>query len=83
MQVIRCMLNFDKRHINISINHFVVTLELAFVLGLFFRSGLGLLSVSLRRRVRRTLYDLYCPYCLPEVMVNFTREAREHFVTLI
>ena len=34
------------------------------------------------RRLRRTLYDLCCPYFLPEVMVNFTRKATGHFVTL-
>ena len=39
--------------------------------------------VSLRRRVRKTLYSLYCPYFLPEVMVKYTRKARRHFVTLI
>ena len=41
------------------------------------------LYVSLRRRVGRTLYDNYCPYFLPEVMVKFTKKARGHFVTLI
>ena len=40
-------------------------------------------DVSLRRRVRRTLYDLYCLYFLPEVMVKFRKKARGHFVTLI
>ena len=54
---------------------------------LSFRLGLGLLfNVSLRRRVRRTLYDLYnyyCPYFLPEVMVKFTRRVTGHFVMLI
>ena len=39
--------------------------------------------VSLRRRVSRTLYDLYSPCFLPEVMVKFTRKARGHFVPLI
>ena len=40
-------------------------------------------SVSLRRRVRRTLHDFYIAYFLPEVMVKFTRKAMGHFVTLI
>ena len=31
----------------------------------------------------RTLYDLYCPYFLPEVMVKFTRRVTGHFVMLI
>ena len=39
--------------------------------------------VSLRRRVRKTLYSLYCPYFLSEVMVKYTRKVRRHFVTLI
>ena len=39
--------------------------------------------VSLRRIVRRTLYDRYSPYFLPELMVRFTRRARGHFVMLI
>ena len=39
--------------------------------------------VSLRRNVRRTLYDFYCPYFLPDVMVKFIRKARGHFVLLI
>ena len=50
--------------------------------GLSFSLGLGLLFMSLRRRVRRTLYDLYMLYLLREVMVKFTRKARGHFVTL-
>ena len=33
--------------------------------------------------IRRTLYDLYCPYFSPEVMVKFTRRETGHFVTLI
>ena len=37
----------------------------------------------LRRRVKRTLCDLYCRYFLSEVMVKFTRKARGHFVMLI
>ena len=39
--------------------------------------------VSLRRRVRRTLNDLSCPYFLPEVTVRFTTKAKGHFVTFI
>ena len=39
--------------------------------------------VSSRIIVRRTLYNLYCPYFLPEVMVKFTRRATGHFMTLI
>ena len=31
----------------------------------------------------RTLYDLYCSYVSPEVMVKFMRKARGQFVTLI
>ena len=30
----------------------------------------------LRRIVRRTLYDLQCPYFSPEVIVKFTRRVR-------
>ena len=39
--------------------------------------------VSLKRRVRSTLYDLYCPYFLPEVIVKFTRKAKGQLVVLI
>jgi len=39
--------------------------------------------VFLRRRIRKTLDDLYCPYLLPEAIAKFTRKARGHFVTLI
>ena len=49
MHVVRCMLNFDKRHkwpLSPSVNHLVVTLGLAFVFGLSFRLGLGLLFMS-------------------------------------
>ena len=52
--------------------------------GLSFRLGFRVtVQVSLRRRVKTTLYDLSCPYFLPEVMVKFSRKARGHFVTLI
>ena len=52
--------------------------------GLSFRVSIRVIVyVSLRRRVRRTLNDLYCPYFLPEVMVKFTRKTRGHFVMLI
>ena len=49
MHVVRCMLNFDKRHkwpLSPSVNHLAVTLGLAFVFGLSFRLGLGLLFRS-------------------------------------
>lgn len=39
--------------------------------------------VSLKRGVRKTLCDLYCPYLLPEVMVKLTRKAEGHSVMLI
>ena len=39
--------------------------------------------VSSRIIVRRTLYDLYIVYLLPDVMVKFTRRVTGHFVTLI
>ena len=32
----------------------------------------------LRRRVRKTLNDLHCPYFVLEVMVKFTRLAMGH-----
>ena len=47
----------------------------------FFRFGANVFA-SLRRRVRRTLYDLYCPYFSPEAMVKLPKSARGHFVTL-
>ena len=65
----------------LSINHLIVTLGLAFVYRLSF--SLGLEFVSLRKRVRRTLYDLYFTYFLPEKMVRFTRTGRGFFVMLI
>ena len=54
INVNRFMVNFDK---SLSVNHLVLTLGLAFLFRLAFRLGLGWLYVSLRRRVRRTLYD--------------------------
>ena len=39
--------------------------------------------VSLKSIVRRTLYDLYSPSFLPDVMYKLTRRVRRHFVTLI
>ena len=69
--------------LSLSVNYLVATLGLAFLFGLSFRLGLGLLfCVSLKRRVRRTLRDLYSPYFLPEVMVKFTRKGKGHFVSL-
>ena len=47
-----------------------------------FRLGLGLLFVSSRILVRGTLYDFYCLYFSPEVMVKFMRWAMQYFVTL-
>ena len=43
---------------------------------------LGLLFVSSRIILRRTLYDLYTPYFSPDVVVKFTRRATGHFVML-
>ena len=37
--------------------------------------------VSSRFIVRRTLYDIYCPYISPEAMVKYTRRGTGHFVT--
>ena len=37
--------------------------------------------VSSRIIVRRALYDLYCPYFSPAVVLKFTRNARGYFVT--
>lgn len=31
----------------------------------------------------RTLYEHYCPYFLPNMMVMFTRKVSEHFMKLI
>ena len=39
--------------------------------------------ISLRNKEMRTLYDLYCPYFLPNIMVMFTRKVSEHFMKLI
>ena len=63
---------------SLSVNHLVVPSRLAFVFGLFFGLGLGLLFM-----LRRTLYDLYGQYFFPEVMVKFMRWATGHFVMLI
>ena len=69
--------------LSVSLNHLVVTLGLVIVFGLSSSLGLGwLFYVSSRRKARRTLYDLDCPYFSPEVMVKFTRKARGYFVTL-
>ena len=45
--------------------------------------GYIIVYVSLRRRVRRTLYDLYIQYFLPEEMVKFTIKAKRQFVALL
>ena len=50
--------------------------------GFFFSLGLLTAYVFLRRRVRRTLYDLYILYFSPEVMVKFMRKTKGHSVTL-
>ena len=55
MPIIRCMLHFDKRPAKcsvkcLSVNHLVVTLGLAFVFGLPFRLGLGLLLCLLEEK---------------------------------
>ena len=39
--------------------------------------------MSLRRRVRKALFDFYCPYFLREVIVKFMIKAKGHFVTLV
>ena len=70
--------------LSLSVSHLVVTLGLAFVLGLSFRLASGFaVYVSFRRRVGRTLYDLYSPYFLPEALVKLTRKARRHLLSLI
>ena len=49
IHVIGCMLNFHKCHsvlLSLSINHLTLTLGSAFVFGLSFRLGLGLLFMS-------------------------------------
>ena len=38
--------------------------------------------VSLRSKVRRTLYDFYCLCSSPQLMVKLTRRMSGHFVTL-
>ena len=74
--------DFDVRSVSLrlSVNH-LGTLELVFVFGLFFWLELGLLFVSLRRIVRRTLYDVYILYFLSEVMKKFSRKGRGDSVT--
>ena len=76
----RCLLNFGKhpakykRKPPVTVSDFSVSI----CIGVIFRLELGSLFVS----SRRTLYDLYCPYFSPEVIVKFTRWATGHFVTL-
>lgn len=78
--VLRCLLNFGerpakyKRKPPVTVSDFSVSI----CIGVIFRLELGLLFVS----SRRTLYDLYCLYFSPEVIVKFTRWATRHFVTL-
>ena len=42
-----------------------------------------LFFASLRTRVRKKNYDLYCSYLSSEVMVKSVRGVRGHFVTLV
>ena len=66
--------NIRKCPLSLRVNQLVLTLGLAFVFGLSFRLGLGLLFID-----RRTLYDFYSPYFSPEVMVKFTRRMTGTF----
>ena len=47
-----------------------------------FRFGANVFA-ALRRTVRRTLYDQYCPYFSPEAMVKLPRSAKRRLETLI
>lgn len=49
------------------VKHLLVSLGLASVIGSFRRQGLGLLFASLKSAVRKTLYDLSCPFFSPQV----------------
>ena len=40
------------------------------------------IRVTVRRRVRRALHDLYCRYFLPKVMLKFMRKAKGHCVSI-
>ena len=64
----------NRNHVITFDSHLKTTLKVRFGATVF---------ASLRRRVRRTLFGLYCPYFSPNVMVNLTRRVRGHFVTLI
>ena len=90
MHAIRGLLNFFHKPHKCPANCESKPLRSTFRIGVCVRVifqvglGLGLLTayVSLRRRVRRTLYDLYILYFSPEVMVKFMRKTKGHSVTL-
>ena len=60
------LINVPKCAVKCKRNRVFVALELAFVFGLFLMWRLQ--RPSLSSRVRKTLYDLYCPYFSPHVM---------------
>ena len=90
MHLIRCTLSFDKFHKVFHLKslrkppHCNFRVQ-AFVFGLSFGLGLGLLFMSPwgELRIRRTLHDLYSPYFLPELMVKSMKKARGCFLMLI
>ena len=42
-----------------------------------------IIRVTVRRRARRALHDLYCRYFLPKVMLKFMRKAKGHCMSII
>ena len=67
MHILSCKLNFGNVF---KVSHQVYVLVLSFTVLSF------TVFDCLRRIVRRTLYDLQCPYFSPEVIVKFTRRVR-------
>ena len=66
-----------------SVNYLFITLGEAFVFELFLVRIRVTVYVSSRIIIRRTLYDQYCPYISPELMVKFTRSVKGYFVSVI
>ena len=73
--VTKCPVKFKRKS-------FFLKLEFAFVLVPFLAWLWGYCVCLFEEQDKTTLYDLYCPYFSPEVMLKLTKRISGHFVTL-
>ena len=70
MHIIRCMLNFDKHHEVLGVKSKrkapVCVFRGSVCVQVIFQFTI---RVTVKRRVRRALHDLYCLYFVPKVML--------------